>query len=238
VPRRLPETGFTESGAFAHYLRIPAGLAHTLPADRPVESAALIEPAACVVSAITTGAPRAGQRLAVVGGGTLGLIAVQLLAMFRPVELVLADDRADRRELAARTGATATMTPAELGAADLGADLVVEAAGGAGSAKAAARAARRGGTVVLLGIPGRRAAGLDPVELVGRELHVHGVFGGRAASWPLAVGCFGDGQLDLEALVSHRVPPHEIGTAIATAGAGARFGQSVASAGDELKETA
>ncbi|HEX3778836.1 MAG TPA: alcohol dehydrogenase catalytic domain-containing protein [Pseudonocardiaceae bacterium] len=212
------ETGFTEPGAFARYLRIPARLALRLPGDRSVEAAALLEPAACVVSSVLTGAPTTGQRIAVVGGGTLGLIAVQLLAAFRPVELVLVDDRADRRSLAARTGATATMTAAEFADAKLDADLVIEAAGGATSARAAMRAARRGGTVVLLGIPGNGAAGLDPVELVGAELHVHGVFGARAASWPLAVGYFADGRLDLDALVSHRFPLHEVGAAIATAG--------------------
>jgi threonine dehydrogenase-like Zn-dependent dehydrogenase len=131
---------------------------------------------------------------------------------------VLVDDRADRRALAARTGATATMTAAELADADLGADLVIEAAGGADSATAALRSTRRGATVVLLGIPGGGAAGLDPVALVAGELHVHGIFGARAASWPLAVEYFADGRLDLDALVSHRFPLHEVGAAIATAG--------------------
>ncbi|HEV3357587.1 MAG TPA: alcohol dehydrogenase catalytic domain-containing protein [Pseudonocardiaceae bacterium] len=212
------ETGFTESGAFAEYLLVPARLAHRLPEDRPLEHAALLEPTACVVAALRAGAPTTGQRMVVVGGGTLGLIAVQLLAGFAPTELVLVEGRARGRELGARFGATATVDPDELDAAGLGADLVIEAAGAAGTGLVAARATRRGGTVVLLGIPGDDATPLPPAELAVRELHLHGVFGARADCWPIAIEYFAAGRLDLGAMISHRFPLPDITAAVATAG--------------------
>ncbi len=212
------ETGFTESGAFAEYLLVPARLAHRLPEDRPLEHAALLEPTACVVAALRAGAPATGQRMVVVGGGTLGLIAVRLLAGFAPTELLLVEGRAHSRELGARFGATATVDPDDLDATGLDADLVIEAAGAAGTGLVAARAARRGGTVVLLGIPGDDATPLPPAELTVRELHVHGVFGARADCWPIAIEYFAAGRLDLGAMISHRFPLPDIRAAVATAG--------------------
>src|SRR5919197_2366124 len=74
------ETGFTHAGALADHVLVPAGLVHPLPADRPVEAAALLEPAACVACGLLeAGVPPAGSRLAVVGDGPLGLLAVMLL---------------------------------------------------------------------------------------------------------------------------------------------------------------
>jgi 2-desacetyl-2-hydroxyethyl bacteriochlorophyllide A dehydrogenase len=211
------ETGFTESGAFAEYLLVPARLAHLLPEDRPLEHAALLEPAACVVAALQAGAPATGQRMVVVGGGTLGLIAVQLLAGFAPTELLLVEGRPHRRALGARFGATATVDPDELDPTGLDADLVIEAAGAAGTGLVAVRAARHGGTVVLLGIPGDDAAPLSPAELAVRELHVHGVFGARADCWPIAIEHFAAGQLDLGAMISHRFALADIRAAVAMA---------------------
>ena len=211
------ETGFTEPGAFAEYVTVPARLVHRLPHDRPLEHAALLEPSACVVAALVAGAPRAGQRMVVFGGGTLGLIAVQLLARSSPAELVLVEGRADRRELGTRFGATTTIDPAELPDGDLDADLVIEAAGAAATGLAALRAARRGATVVLLGIAGAGATPLPPDELAVRELHVHGVFGARADCWPIAIGHFAAGDLDLGAMISHRFPLDEVRAAVRTA---------------------
>jgi threonine dehydrogenase-like Zn-dependent dehydrogenase len=55
------ETGFTLPGALAERLVVPAGLLHRLPADRPLEPAALLEPAACVASGLLeAGVPRPG----------------------------------------------------------------------------------------------------------------------------------------------------------------------------------
>ena len=211
------ETGFTEPGALSRFVTLPARLVHKLPADADVESAALIEPAACIAAAVLTGEPRDGGKFAVVGSGTLGLIAVQMLAAHQPSELILVANRPNRQELADRFGATRALTPAEFDATEVGADLVIEAAGSAGAAASAVKAARAGGTVVLTGIPGGPATPVDPTEIVVRELHVHGVFGAHTGAWAEAVRRFAAGQLNLSALVSHRFPLAEFGAALETA---------------------
>src|ERR687889_1319378 len=100
------ETGFTHPGALAERLVVPAGLLHRLPANRPVEPAALLEPAACVASGLLeAGMPLPGMRVAVVGDGPLGLLALLLLRTASPAELVLVGGRPARSALGPGGGA-------------------------------------------------------------------------------------------------------------------------------------
>jgi threonine dehydrogenase-like Zn-dependent dehydrogenase len=100
------ETGFTEPGAWADYLTLPARLLHVLPDTADLRSAALLEPAACVAAACLKLAVQPGERVAVVGAGTLGLLATQLLAAVHPGELTVIDRHTHRESLARRCGAT------------------------------------------------------------------------------------------------------------------------------------
>ncbi|HEY1127068.1 MAG TPA: alcohol dehydrogenase catalytic domain-containing protein, partial [Actinomycetota bacterium] len=75
------ETGFTHQGAFAELICVPARLVHRLPAGSDLEAAALLEPAACVAGGLLEAELRPGLRIAVIGAGTLGLLAVSLLRL-------------------------------------------------------------------------------------------------------------------------------------------------------------
>jgi threonine dehydrogenase-like Zn-dependent dehydrogenase len=210
------ETGFTQPGAFADHLVLPARLLHVLAPGSDVRAAALLEPAACAMDAVARSDVQPGERVAVVGAGTLGLLAVALLAAYSPAELVAVDPRASQEGQALRLGATSFCAPDDLGSsAQLGEfDVVVEAAGAPGSALAAAQAARRGGRLALLGIPGDPAAAIPVGVLVGRQLTVATVFGASAAGWLGAVRAFNTGLLDPAPLITHELPLESYGEAI------------------------
>ncbi len=214
------ETGFTEPGAFADHVTVPARLLHPLNEDADLRAAALLEPAAVIAAAVRAGAPRAGERIAVVGAGTLGLLAVQLLAAHSPAELTVIDPRAGRGEQALRFGATGTRSPQE-GAALAGHfDLVVETAGAPSTANDACLLARRGGRVVLTGMFTEGAAGIDPVRLSLNQLTVRSVFGAPSSAWSDAVRAFGLGLLDPAPLITHEFPLERFGDAVALVGSG------------------
>ncbi|WP_097229522.1 zinc-dependent alcohol dehydrogenase [Streptomyces zhaozhouensis] len=214
------ETGFTEPGAFADQLIVPARLLHLLAPEVDLTSAALLEPAAVVAAAVLRAAPRAGERVAVLGCGTLGLLAVQLLGASSPVELLAVDPRPRPLALAAELGASRAVTPERLDDERGRFDLVLETAGAPGTAADACRLARRGGRVVLTGVPEPGARGLDPVELLVNQLSVHGVFGAPPAAWSYAVHCFNHGLLRPEKLVSHQLPLASFGEAMRLVGSG------------------
>jgi L-iditol 2-dehydrogenase len=210
------ETGFTQPGAFADHLVLPARLLHVLAAGRDINAAPLIEPAACAADAVARTGIQAGERAAVVGTGTLGLLAIALLAAHSPAELVAVDTRRGQEDLARQLGATAFRTPDQLGGSTDGGgfDVVVEAAGASRSARLAAASARRGGRVSLLGIPGDDSAAIPVGLLVGRQLTVVTVFGASAAGWLAAVRAFNTGLLDPAPLVTHELPLEDYGKAI------------------------
>lgn len=203
------ETGFTHPGALAEALTVPAALIHPLPTDRPLAPAALLEPAACVANALLeAGAPPPACRLAVVGDGPLGLIAASLLRAQEPRETVVFGLRPDRRGPALGCGASEFARGATGLEDDWRArfDLVVEASGSAAGALTALRVARRGGTVLLLGICGTGRAALDPDLISLGQLRVQGGFSASPAAWDWAVARYVSGDFDPSGLITHRFP--------------------------------
>lgn len=212
------ETGFTRPGAMADTLVLPARLLHPLADDADLTAAALLEPAACIAAAALKAEARPGERVAVVGTGTLGMIAVQFLAAASPAELLVVGTRRDRERLSYDFGATEFRTRDEPG--EGGFDVVVETAGSASAARTSAALLRRGGRLVLTGIPAPGADGLDPTDLVVRQIEVQTVFGAPPAAWAHAVRAFDAGLLNLLPLVTHRVPLADFAQAIELVGSG------------------
>ncbi|MFF8030725.1 MULTISPECIES: zinc-binding dehydrogenase [unclassified Streptomyces] len=212
------ETGFTQPGAMAATLTLPARLLHVLPDDADLSAAALLEPAACVAAAALKANAVPGERVAVVGTGTLGMFAVQFLRANSPSELLVVGTRRDREALSRRYGATGFRTKDQ----DLpgGFDVVIETAGSADAARTSAALLRRGGRLVLTGIPAPGADGLDPTDLVVRQLEVHTVFGAPPDAWAHTVRVFAAGLLDPAPLVTHELPLAEFPEAIELVGSG------------------
>lgn len=212
------ETGFTQPGAFADSLVLPARLLHPLPDSADLRAAALLEPSAVVAAAVLAGAPRPGDRIAVVGAGTLGLLAVQLLAASSPGELLVVDPRLHRAEQALGMGADRAGTPEQAAGEHGGFDLVVETAGAPTTANDACLLARRGGRVVLTGMFEPGARGIDPIHLAVSQLTVRSVFGAPSAAWSYAVRAFARGLLDPAPLITHELELTAFGEAMALIG--------------------
>lgn len=106
------ETGFTQPGAMAATLTLPARLLHVLPDDADLTAAALLEPAACVAAATLKADARPGERVAVVGAGTLGMLAVQFLAANSPAVLLTVDTRPERAAWRASSAGRTSVRPA------------------------------------------------------------------------------------------------------------------------------
>jgi len=214
------ETGFTHPGALAERLVVPAHLVHPLPADRPIAEAALIEPAACVATGLLeVGHPAPGSRVAVVGDGPVGLLAVTLLRLSNPAELLLVGSRTARMRLGSRVGASEVVHRSQVEAAGgLGTgrfDLVVEGSNATDGAATALRLVRRGGTVILLGISGAGLPAIDPDAVTLGQLRVQGIFASSRAAWEWLVSLYAAGLFDPGELITHRFPLERVGDAFA-----------------------
>ena len=213
------ETGFTHPGAFAGFVAVPARLVHRLPPDADLEAAALLEPAACVAQGLLEVGTPPGLHAAVVGAGTLGLLAVAMLRLATPARLTLVGSRPERLAVGVRLGATEAVDVGDAATVgDLAGrfDLVLEAANRPSGGALALRLARRGGTVVLEGISGSAEPSLTGDEVPLKHLRVQGVFGASGEAWRWVVSLFASGLLDTRPLISHRFRLSDYGRAYAT----------------------
>jgi 2-desacetyl-2-hydroxyethyl bacteriochlorophyllide A dehydrogenase len=197
------EIGFTRPGAAADQLLVPAQVVHVLGPSVSLLEAALTEPAAVAWRAIRRVEPVPGERVAVVGDGTVALITAHLLGLYSPGELIVCGRRPAQAELAAELGATA------FSVGDPGGrfDLVVEAAGTADAVERAFGLARRGGRVVLLGLAGNGVTARLPIDdVVNNDLQISASFSYTSAAWAEVTALLGSGRVRLAPLITHRFP--------------------------------
>jgi threonine dehydrogenase-like Zn-dependent dehydrogenase len=209
------ELGFTRDGAAAQFVVVQRSLVHPLAPGVGAEDGALAEPASVVYRGLSGAAIAPGWRALVVGDGTVALLAVRLLTLWSPAEIVMLGRREGQAALAAQAGAARFETGSR--AAGTGYDLVVEAAGSTDAVLSALAAARRGGTVVLLGLPPHGATAAVPVDdVVNNDLIIRGSFGYTSTAWREVVTLLNAGLLELGFLVTHRFPLTEWRAALDT----------------------
>jgi L-iditol 2-dehydrogenase len=164
-----PNYGTTniDPGGFAERFRVPEENVRkgaVLPLDPTVgwESAALIEPAACALTALRRVGFAPGDAVFVVGLGPVGLLYLRVAKALGARWVGGAEPSERRREAARRGGADRVVDvrdPAEVertvraATGGVGVDLSVAATGVPAAIALSARLARRGGTLNLFGLP-------------------------------------------------------------------------------------
>jgi len=215
VCESFTEIGFSRDGAAARHVAAPLRQAHVLTPGVSAQDAALIEPASVVFRALDRAGVTPGCRALVVGDGTVALLGAYLLGLWSPAEITVLGRREMQADLAIRAGAAAFVTG--LPAVGTGFDLVVEAAGTADAAGTAFAAARRGGTVVLLGLPPHgEPAPVSPGDLVTRDLRIVASFSYTSRAWETVVRLVNAGRLRPGFLVTHCFALRDWEAALAT----------------------
>lgn len=208
-------TGVHRDGGFAEYATFPAAKAIVLPANLDPRHGAFCEPLACTLHGLDLGAPRAGERVIVIGGGVIGLLAVQL-ARLAGAETMLLTRQQAKRDLGLALGATVgAPTPDEaLALWPDGADLVIECAGVPETVAVAPRLTRTGGRIVVLGV---LAAGakveIKPFDLLFREIQLHFAFI-NPFTQRRAADLIASGAVAIEPLISRTIPLEDAPDAI------------------------
>lgn len=209
-------TGIHRDGGFAEYAAFPARKAIVLPHGLDPRLGAFCEPLACTLHGLDVGAPVPGERVLVLGGGVIGLLAVGL-ARLAGADVMLLTRHPAKRALAETLGAGLTAaTAAEARTAwPEGADLTLECAGVPETVAGAAALTRSGGRVVVLGVLPRGATvPIEPFDLLFREVQLRFAFINpftQARAAELIAG----GRIDVGPLISRTIPLAAAAAAIA-----------------------
>ncbi len=210
-------------GTWAEQVVCPAEQVIPIKGDIPPEVAALI--GCCVttgVCSVTNAAQvNAGDTIAVIGCGGVGLSIIQGARLVGASTIIAIDILDGKLEYAHEFGATHAINSSREGVAervrditDGGADYVFEAIGLGSTVEQALDCTRVGGVVVVVGMaPMNHRVSIDPLRFVREQKTLTGTGYGNARQLidiPRMVQHYQAGRLDLDRLVSHRYKLEDI----------------------------
>ena len=201
-------------GGFGRLCNLPARRVYPIPESGLADQHWVVEPVSCVVTGMDHCQLKAGERLAMVGCGFMGLMMIQGLAGGRADQLIALDIDDARLRLALEFGATEAHNVASAGFQEVRADLrargidtVVDTSGSQGGLDIATDIVRRAGRINLFGWIKGDTATFNPSTWHGKAISL--VNSSPAAQlrdpFPPAIRLLEKGVIDLRPLVTHVV---------------------------------
>jgi len=180
----LRALGVDIDGGMAEYSIVPVKQIYPLPHDMTPELSAFIEPVSCAIHGIDLARIRSGDTVVILGGGTIGLIMLQLARNAGATRLIIIEPFADKRAIAQELGADVVLDPqamdiqsAILDLTRVGADVVIECVGRPQTSELALELVRRGGLVEFFGVcPIGEKIPVEPNAVYFKELTIVGSY--------------------------------------------------------------
>jgi len=208
------------NGAYAEYIRIPERIVrrnmYEVPDHVSYQDAALVEPLACVLRGLEESGVRAGDTIAVIGLGPIGMMFVRLAKAVCNARVIAIGRRPQQLLRASRMGADETVLncdgadvvgPVHAMTGGRGADVVIEAVGLPEVWQLAIKLLRRGGVVNLFGgCPDGTNLSLDTNLLHYSELTCKASFHHTPALIKKALELVSRGYVGAKDFVNHSEP--------------------------------
>ena len=206
--------GTTLDGAFAPYLLAPQRALYKIGEHVPRDDAVFFEPLSCVVGALARVPHQAGDAVAIIGAGPMGLLYAQMYRLLGAGKIIVADISPYRLRFAEQMGADAALNPTEGDLSHavrqltgLGADVVIDAVGN--QLGMAVQLARRGGHILLFGLRPHDSPQINQYLITRYDLTVHGSFVGLKP-FVQTIQLLESRRLEPSRLITHRVPLAEL----------------------------
>jgi L-iditol 2-dehydrogenase len=214
----------TFDGSSREYMTWPTRFLYPIPDSLSDADGAMLEPLGVAIHAVDLGHLKPGTTVGVFGCGPIGLLTLQVARAAGATRIIATDKLTHRLEAAQACGASEVVLAqdggenAEVWSAtdNRGVDVAFEAAGENEAVETAIAVTRKGGRVVLGGIPAddrtaftastARRKGLT-IKLVRRMKH----------TYPRAIRLVERGLVDVRSLVTHRFPLEESAKAYSVA---------------------
>lgn len=200
--------GTTRDGGFAEYCAVRESQVYRLGEHTSYEQGAMTEPAACCLHGIDLCRIQPGQQVAVIGGGMIGLLMVQLAKLAGAAKVALIEPVERKRELGRRLGADLCVDPFERDVKPYlkasGMDwirTVIECAGLPGTVEQAIELAGNKGTVMMFGLTRPDdTISLKPFEVFRKELELKSSYI-NPYTQKRALDLIDSGRLDVSSMV-------------------------------------
>jgi L-iditol 2-dehydrogenase len=206
--------GIHVDGAYAEYNVVASKLVFKMNDSVPVEHGAFAEMLADVVNGTNKASLQPGESVVVIGAGPIGQLYAQMFKAAGAGKVIIADMSDYRLDYSRKMGFDLVIDPSKkdfekfvLKHTGIGADVVVDAAG-SGLADAI-KVVRKGGRVIAFGVNTQAIATFPQSQVTFKEITIFGAWLANA-TFPAAVKVLESRLLDLDGLVSHKMPLNEL----------------------------
>lgn len=197
-------------GCFTSYIAFPAHLAFKLPGNISTREAALIEPLSVGLEAASVGGVSVGCTVVIIGAGCIGLTALLASKAGGASDITVVDIIDKRLDMAMRLGATRVVNAAQTDcAAEIlaatggkGADVVMETAGAVKTTQQTVDIVKRGGKIVLVGMPPEDTFPFNFAKLMGKVAEIVPVFRYKN-QYRTAIQAIASGKIDVSGIITH-----------------------------------
>ncbi len=199
-------------GCFCEKLVVPRQRVIKLPKAMKDEEGAMVEPTAVAVHAVQRGGVKRGDRVVVIGGGTIGLLTAQAARTFGASKIVVSEPIAERRKIAQILGFKLICNPMEHDLLafvkdEMGlADVVFDVVGFKKTLEDSQAMLRPDGTLTLVALPHIEGLGVPYQPIFAKELRVIGSRTYFMKDFPLAIKLLQGKKIKVKPLISEIIP--------------------------------
>ena len=197
--------GYGVDGAMTRYVRVPARCLHRIPNRLTFEKACLTEPCCVAYNAVVGNSRiRPGDRVVVLGPGAIGILCAAISKLCGADVAVVGLEPDQQRLKIAEQYQCATMVGDASAWAkqvdELGADVVIDAAGASPALKNALELVRPGGQITKVGWgPDPLGFSLDP--LIQKNVTLQGSFSHHWTIWEKVIYLLAEDKLDVSPII-------------------------------------
>jgi L-iditol 2-dehydrogenase len=207
----LKVMGFQTGGAAQEYFPVKAEMVLKLPESMTLDQAAMIEPVSVAVHALRRGGGAEGKKVVVLGAGTIGNLVGQVAQASGAAGVIITDVADYKLQKTRQCGlANPVNTQQEALAQAIlrvfgpdKADLILECVGVQDTITQAIDNARKGSTIVVVGVFGKKPL-VDLGLVQDRELSLVGTLMYQKQDYLRAIELVAAGKLCLDQMVTHR----------------------------------
>jgi L-iditol 2-dehydrogenase len=206
---------FKKDGAFAEFVTVPSHILYKLPDNVSFEHAAMVEPIAVALHALSLTDITLNDTVVVGGAGMIALFVIQLLKLSGCGKIIAFDIDQSRLDLAVKLGATHVFNAEKVNVAEevkkltgeRGADIGIEVVGISPVLKTVIESVRKGGQVTLVGNLSPEV-NLPLQQVVTRQLKLQGSCA-IAGEYEQALDIISNGKVQIDPLLSAVAPLKE-----------------------------
>ena len=215
----LKVLGVHTDGGFAEFIAVTQGQVYGLPESLPWEVGALIEPLAVGAHGVARAKVVDGDRVVILGAGTIGLSAL-LAAKQHRVQVIVLDILDWKLDKAKALGADKVLNPVTEDALEgvmgftngQGAEVVLEATGSPHTVASTISYLASAGRIGIIGITGQEIL-LHQSEFTRKEVDIY--FSRNSLDqFPRIITRIAQGEIDPRPMISHRFPFEDVKQAL------------------------